>query len=208
MTPGTDLRFEDSSNGTLSGRHYDVRDPSGRVAYRFDTRGQCITHPTAFFGPDDGQTPLFTMRAKGRLMNMTYFVDTGREGPRLGTVHGKGLGFCWKVLDSEDRELVRFLDPTSMKEAMLRTALGGSADTYAVVRTAEGEGTRVLARIHRTPRPDPPDAPGGWRAVVRRVFRLHDWTLSPDIEIGNPTTQALLVAGTTLLIEHQIRQSG
>lgn len=200
MEPGAIIRFEDSANGTVTGRHYDVRGTDNALIYACDTEGHCIKRPTEFMAAPDDAEPTFTMTAKGKIMNMTYFVDEGRDGRRIGTIHGKGVGFAWKVLDAAEDELMRFVDPSSMKEAFVRDILGGSPDRYAVI-----QGGRVLARIRREPRPEKPGLPGGWRAVVRRILKLHDWTLQPEVVVEDPVVRKLLVAGMILLIEHQIR---
>ena len=193
------LRFEDSSAPTVSGRHYDIKDAEGRVVWCCDTEGSCISRPTRFLPDADAPAPAFTMFARGRVMNLTYYLHLGEEGERFATLTAKGVGFLWRLLDADEREVARLVDPASMKEKLFRDMLSGSPDRYAVVRERS-----LVARIGRDRRPWPNDRPGLVRRLLRRVLTLSDWTLHP-VEDAEPVDERLLAAAMVLLIEHNVR---
>jgi len=121
-------------------RTYRIYDDEGRLLWSCDVYGQCISAPTAFEHAVD-KDESFLMRAKGKILNFTYFLEDSR-GSRFATISRKGVGFRWKVLDADNREIARFVDPASNTEAFYRTLLSALPDGYAVISAKQ-----LVARI-------------------------------------------------------------
>lgn len=66
-------------------------------------------------------------------MNATYFLDDA-SGNRFSIITLKGVGSRWKILDANDNEVFRVVDPASWKEAMVRDILGGLPDSFAEIQ--------------------------------------------------------------------------
>ncbi len=199
LAAGSHLRFEDSANGTVTGRHYGLHS-GDEVLLECDTEGQCIKRPTEFRRPGT-PSPEFTLRATRKVLNFTYHVQEGPDGPRLGTLDCKGTGALWKIRDADEALVGRIVDPTKWTTDLVRTALSGSPETYCLLF-----GDELCARIERIRRPRKNSARGPLGKFFQNLLTLWDWSLQveKDLEGGRA---ALAVAGTLLLIEHQIRNS-
>ncbi len=148
---GTDYyRFEQKAEDAsiLKGpiNSYFIRDRDMHLIGSCQAVGKCIKAPTCFRRASEKDTDWFCMKPKGKLLNLTYFLFDPDGSSPFFTVTGRG-GAKWRVLNDADRELCRFVDPTKIGEKILRETLGGSADTYVVLRDRE-----VLAEVRQEQR--------------------------------------------------------
>ena len=108
------------------------------LVYCCDVYGSCIASPTYFRSSPDSKEPVFTMAAKGKVLNNTYYLTEGDEtGARFATITSKGRGFRWKLLDGSEAEVARFIEPSSLTETILRRVLSGVPDAFVVLKDEE-----------------------------------------------------------------------
>ena len=180
-------------------RTYEYRDEQGDIQWNCDVFGSCISAPTVFAPQAEG-CKAFTMTAKGKFMNATYFLDDA-GGSRFATITRKGVGFRWKVLDPGNTELIRAVDPASWKEAMVRDVLGGLPDSFAVI-----ENDRFVARIAKedlveAAKTKPRNKLGRF---LDKVFASRAMTLRVEDGQQLSVDARILVAVMTLLQVHDI----
>ena len=192
-------RYDHKDKARHYQRTYEYRDEKGTVQWSCDVFGSCISAPTVFAPQAEGYAA-FTMTAKGKFMNATYFLnDAG--GNRFATITRKGVGFRWKVLAPDDSELIRVVDPASWKEAMVRDVLGGLPDSFAVI-----ENDRFVARVAKedlveAAKTKPKNKLGRF---LDRVFTSRAMTLRVEDGQQLSVDARILVAVMTLLQVHDI----
>lgn len=192
-------RYDHQDKAKHYQRTYEYRDDQGRIQWVCDVFGSCISAPTVFT-PEAGERVAFTMTAKGKFMNATYYLDD-ESGHRFGTITRKGVGFRWKILDASETEIFRVVDPASWKEAMVRDILGGLPDGFAVIQNDV-----FVARISKE------DLVEGARTKPRnklgkfldKVFSSRGMTLRVEQGQQASLDTRMLVATMTLLQVHDI----
>ena len=125
-------RYDHQGTARHYQRTYEFRDQKGEIQWACDVFGSCISAPTVFEPQTQGRER-FTMTARGKFMNATYYLNDS-NGKRFATITRKGVGFRWKVLGADNSETFRIVDPASWKEAMVRDIFGGLPDGFAVIR--------------------------------------------------------------------------
>ena len=125
-------RYDHQGKARHYQRTYEYRDRQGEIQWHCDVFGSCISAPTKFIAAAAGRDN-FTMTAKGKFMNATYFLDDA-GGNRFATITRKGVGFRWKALGPDNEEICRAVDPASWKEAVVRDVLGGLPDSFAIIQ--------------------------------------------------------------------------
>ena len=90
-------------------RTYYFYEEEGKVNWSCDVYGQCISAPTAYTNASQADEN-FVMTAKGKLLNATYYLEDG-SGKKFASITRKGIGFRWKILGDNDREIARIIDP-------------------------------------------------------------------------------------------------
>jgi hypothetical protein len=196
-----DSKTDDASILKGSTNSYFIRDRKMDLLGYCQVKGKCITHPTMFRSSPEAGTEWFRMEAKGKFLNMTYFLFEP-DGPEpFATITQKGKGL-WRVLDKAGQEHCRFVDCRSMGEKTAEALLGGSPDDYAIT----SGGDLVLARIRMEPRPDEESGvqeQGFLRRIFKNFTRKSDWIMALEPESAE-TDRRPLIAGMILLIEHTI----
>ena len=192
-------RYDHKDKAKHYQRTYEYVDSNGAVQWNCDVFGSCISAPTVFEPRADGRDR-FTMTAKGKFMNATYFLDDD-GGQRFATITRKGIGFRWKILDSSDNEISRVVDPASWKEAMVRDVFGGLPDGFAVIQQDS-----LVARIAKEDlvedaKTKPKNKLGKF---LDKVFTSRAMTLRIEEEQSPVLDLRALVAVMTLLQVHDI----
>jgi len=191
--------YEYQGKGKGYERTYTFYTDDGNPVTRCDVYGQCISAPTEF-GLDENGLFRFIMRAKGKFLNATYFLED-EYGNRFGSITRKGIGFRWKMLDEDSREVARIIDPANWKEAVFRDLLAAQPDSYAVASDqqliASIAKEQLLESIARKP-----------KNVIGKVFEkiLPERGLTMRIQPGQESNidNRILIAGMTLLQVHDI----
>ena len=193
------VRFVDSSNGTVGGRHYEIQWPDGTVAWTCDTTGPAVNETIGFLGRQGSVE--FTLVPERSVMNRGFTMYPGDgNGPPQATLTTRGFGHEWKVLAPDGEERFRIVDPTGKVEATVRFIFESFTDEYALL--AQGQ---IAGRIGRHPRPEDENGPRGLRGLLRRMIKASDWTLTLDDE---SVDRHEAVAAVFLLLERQIRGRG
>jgi hypothetical protein len=193
------FRFVDSANGTVGGRHYDIRRDDGATAWTCDTTGPAVNETIGFFGA--AECAEFTLVPERRVMNRGFTLHEGvSEGPVLASLTTRGFGHEWKLCRPDGAERFRIVDPTGKVEAALRFLFEGFTDRYALVA-----GGRIVGRIKHQVRPETDGLPGGVRGLLRRLVKLSDWTLALE---DDTVDFREAVAAVLLLLERQVRGRG
>ncbi len=180
-------------------RTYEYGDQQGATQWNCDVCGSCISAPTVFAPQAHGRDS-FTMTAKGRLMNATYYLDDA-TGKRFATITRKGIGFRWKILGTGDNEIFRIVDPASWKEALLRDIFGSLPDSFAVIQNDTFIARVAKEDLVEAAKTKPRNKLGKF---LDKVFSSRAMTLR--IEDGqSPSLDArVLVAVMTLLQVHDV----
>ena len=180
-------------------RTYEYRDQQGAVQWGCDVFGSCISAPTVFVPRGHGRES-FTMTAKGRFMNATYYLDDPNR-KRFAIVTRKGVGFRWRVFDTDDKEILRIVDSASWKEAMARDVFGGLPDGFAVIQDdtfvariakedlVEGAASKPRNKLGR---------------LLGKAFPSRGMTLRAEDGKETSLDDRVLIAAMTLLQVHDI----
>ncbi len=179
-----------------------VFEDDGRLRCCCDVFGWCEKAPTIFLKSPDSSSPEFTMKAKRKLMNRTFFLHEGEDGPVFGTLSRKGSGAWWSVLDANGAEVGQFLDPSSVKELFLRALLEGFPDRYAVVC-----GKQLVARICREKRPGP-EGGRGLKKFINKLMTKHEWVLRTEPDAGSVMDERYVIAGMILVLVQEYSTAG
>ena len=178
---------------------YEYRDQQGAIQWNCDVFGSCISAPTVFVPQANGRDS-FTMTAKGKFMNATYYLDDA-NGKRFAIISRKGVGFRWRILGADNNEILRIVDPASWKEAVVRDIFGGLPDGFAVIQNdtfvariakedlVEGAKTKPKNRIGK---------------FLDKVFSSRGITLRAEDDQFRSLDTRVLVAAMTLLQVHDI----
>ena len=192
-------RYDHQGKAKQYQRTYEYRDQHGAIQWDCDVFGSCISAPTVFM-PRGLDRDSFTMTAKGKFMNATYYLDDA-NGKRFAFITRKGVGFRWRVLDTDENEMLRIVDPASWKEAMVRDIFGGLPDGFAVIRNdtfvariakedlVEGAATKPKNKLGR---------------FLDKVFSSRGMTLRVEDGQGTSLDNRVLIAAMTLLQVHDI----
>lgn len=121
--------YKDKNKGYES--TYKFYGEGGNLYLTCDIYGECNKGPTVYTHAT-GENYSFAMTAKSKLLNATYFLED-HTGFRFATITRKGFGFRWKILDENNEEIARIIDPASRKEAFFRELFSAHPDSYAVV---------------------------------------------------------------------------
>ena len=178
---------------------YSFHDESGALYLRCDIYGACLKAPTRYVSDSDGAQN-FVMRAKGKFMNATYYLEDS-AGERFATLTRKGMGFRWKVLDNNKQEVARIVDTAAKGEAFLSALFAALPDSYAVISNQELLATISDESLSEANRKKPGNALG---RVLDRVFGQSGLTARIEPEAGDKVDTRILVAGITLLRVHDI----
>jgi hypothetical protein len=191
-------RFIDSSNGSVGGRHYDIRNAE-ISEWSCDTTGPAVNEIIEFHARDDGVA--FTLVPERRVMNRGFTLhEGGPDGSILATLTTRGFGHEWKVCVPDGAESFRIVDPTGKVEATLRFLFESFTDRYALISNGQ-----IFGSVTPMVRPESAEGPGGVRGLLRRVLKASDWTLTLQ---RDELDYRLAVAAVLLLIERQIRGRG
>lgn len=149
--------------------------------------------PTRFLKLKDASKAEFTLTAKRKLINSEFYLNEGEDGRRLCVITRKGKGTLWKMVDTQDRELGRFIDPASSSEVFFRALLQGSADLYALVSDEN-----LIGRIRKEPRPKK-DKGRGLVKLISKLLTPSDWVLQLEPGAQDAIDERFLIAGMILL---------
>jgi hypothetical protein len=180
-------------------RTYEYRNEQGQIHWTCDVYGQCISAPTVFTGLPDSDN-VFTMTAKGKLLNATYFLHD-RHNAQFAAITRKGFGFRWKLLGADGIEIARIVDPASLKEAFIRELFTALPDSYAVM-----QGDTLVARIANEKLLEnqilkPRNKVGKF---LGKFFTGHALTLRAEAKRPVNIDSRILLASLTLLQVHDI----
>ncbi len=149
--------------------------------------------PTRFRKSKDASGAEFTLITKRKIASREYYLNEGEDGPRLCTITRKRSGALWAIIDAQEKELCRFIDPAKMKEKFFRTLLTGYPDRYALVREKN-----LLGRIHKEPRPNQKPKKG-WMKLIDKLLSPMDWVLQLEPGVLDTIDERFLIAGMILL---------
>jgi len=147
---------------------------------------------------------IFRFAPKRKVLNFTYYVDAGEDGPRLATIRMKASRGLTAV-GPDDRALFRIVDPRKGKEVFIEDVLGGACTGYALVHQKA-----VLGNIGRMKRPEQPDAAPA-KGILGRLRKKILSTVSSDwgVELlegaASLADHRPLMAAMLLLVEQTIR---
>ena len=178
---------------------YSFFEKNGECYLKCDIYGQCISAPTVYTSntnPVNG----FTMTARGKMFNATYYLDDS-DGNRFATITRKGIGFRWKILDRDDNEVARVIDPASRKEAFFRDLLAAGPDSYVVISNDRPVAVIQNEQLAENLRTRPGNILG---RLLDKTFGQSALTLTVEPEFQNGFDARLLIAAMTLLREHDI----
>ncbi len=192
-------RYDHKDKARHYQRTYEYRDENGDVQWNCDVFGSCISAPTVF-APQSEDREAFTMRAKGKFMNATYYLEDA-GGDRFATITRKGVGFRWKVLAPDDTELVRAVDPASWKEAVVRDVLGGLPNSFAVIESKQFVARIAKEDLVEAAKTKPRNKLGRF---LDKVFASRAMTLRVEDGQQLSVDTRILVAVMTLLQVHDI----
>ncbi len=192
-------RYDHEGKARHYQRTYEFRDQQGAIQWGCDVFGSCISAPTAY-APRADDRDSFTMTAKGKLMNFTYYLDDA-NGRRFATITRKGIGIRWKALGADNNEMFRIVDPASWKEAMVRDVLGGLPDGFAVIQNDS-----FVARVAKEDLVEGAKTKPGNRLgeLLDKVFSSRGMTLRIEDGQSPSLDPRMLVAAMTLLQVHDI----
>ena len=180
-------------------RTYAFYDEEGRQRWSCEVFGECLKAPTVYQS-SDGAGQNFSMTAKGKLLNATFYLDDA-QGTRFATLTRKGVGFRWKVLGEHNQEMGRFIDPASRKEAFLRGILSALPDGYALI-----SGNDLIATVQNEALSSQIPLPR--RNIIgkmlEKVFKPRGLTLRLAPPYLSAWDTRILIAGMTLLQVHDI----
>jgi hypothetical protein len=150
----------------------------------------------------DGSEVLFRMQPKGKLMNMTYFVNAGSAGSLLATIKlfvGRGM----KILDPQGQEVYRIIDARGALDKVVVDVLEGACTEYALVRDGERLG---LFKPRKRPASGSASGHGLIRRTILKVLgSSSDWSMELGDRAGKIEDHRPLLAALILLKEHTIR---
>ncbi len=192
-------RYDHEGKARHYQRTYEYRDQQGATRWNCDVFGSCISAPTVF-APQARGCDSFTMTAKGKFMNATYYLDDA-NGKRFATISRKGVGLRWKILGADDSEIFRIVDPTSWKEAMLRDVFGGLRDGFAVIQNDIFVARVAKEDLVETAKTKPRNKLGKF---LDKVFSSRAMTLRFEDGQSPSLDTRLLVAVMTLLQAHDV----
>ncbi len=192
-------RYEHQGKVRHYQRTYEYRDQKGTIQWECDVFGSCISAPTVFT-PQVHDRDSFTMTAKGKFMNATYYLDDA-NGKRFAIITRKGAGFRWKILCKDDHEILRIVDPASWKEAMVRDIFGGLPDGFAVIQN-----DTFVARVAKEDLVESAKTKSKNKLgkFLGKVFSSRGMTLRIEDGQSPSLDTRLLVAVMTLLQVHDI----
>ncbi len=192
-------RFEHADKNKGYERTYYFYDEEGVICWSCDIYGECLKAPTIYISvSDDNQA--FAMIAKGKFLNATYYLEN-KQGLRFATITRKGIGFRWKILDENDREIARVIDSTSRKEAFFRELFSALPDGYAVVLgdklIATIKSDKLSQKIQQTPR-------NIFGKMFEKAFEPRGLTLRLELDFLSNFDVRTLLGSMTLLQVHDI----
>ncbi len=192
-------RYEHQGKARHYQRTYEYRDQQGVIQWDCEVFGSCISAPTVFT-PQAHGCDSFTMTAKGKFMNATYYLDDA-SSKRFAIITRKGIGFRWKILGPDDNEIFRVVDPASWKEAVVRDIFGGLPDGFAVIQS-----NTFAARIAKEDLVEGAKTKPGNRLgkFLDKVFTSRGMTLRIEDDRSPSLDTRVLVAVMTLLQVHDI----
>ncbi len=192
-------RFEHTDKNKGYERTYGFYNEEGALHWSCDVYGECIKAPTVYISTSDGSQG-FKMTAKGKFLNATYCLED-KQGSRFAAITRKGMGFRWKILGEDDREIARVIDPASRKEAFFRGIFSALPDDYAVVLDEELIATirteKLSEKILQKSR-------NIFGKLVEKVFEPKGLTLRIEPGYLSEFDTRILLAGMTLLQVHDI----
>ena len=180
-------------------RTYYFYDEEGKVYSSCDVYGQCISAPTVYTTASQADEN-FVMTAKGKLLNATYYLED-RSGSRFATITRKGVGFRWKILGDNDREIARIIDPASRKEAFFRALFSALPDGYAIVSEDLLIATISKEKLSDNIDPQPKNIVG---KLLHRAMPPRGLTLRFEKNQNSALDIRMVLAGLTLLQVHDI----
>ncbi len=193
-------RYDHQGKAKKYERTYAFYDDHGQLYTMCDVYGACISAPTVYSSANR-ESMNFTMAAKGKLMNATYFLeDPG--GARFATITRKGIGFRWKILGQNDQEIARIIDPASRKEAFFRDLMSAQPDSYAVMSNADMIAIVKKEDLHKAIRIKPKNVLG---KLMDKVIPQRGLTMRFEPQHTVAVDHRALVAGMTLLEVHDIK---
>lgn len=181
-------------------RSYAFYDDDGQLYTMCDVFGACISAPTVYSSAIHEHMN-FTMVAKGKLMNATYFLEDQR-GTRFATITRKGFGFRWKILGQNQQEMALIIDPASRKEAFFRDLLSAQPNSYAVMSNGDLVALIKNEDLHDAIRIKPKNVIGKF---LDKVIPQRGLTLRFESQLTSTVDHRALVAGMTLLEVHDIK---
>ncbi len=193
-----DSKFELNRKGRGYERTYFFYNEEGILYWSCDVYGECIKAPTVYT-PVSEESQAFKMVAKGKLFNATYYlVDS--QGSRFASITRKGVGFRWKILDENNQEIARIIDPASKKMAFIYTFFSKLPDRYTIISGEEViatiEDEELLHKISQKP-----------KNIIGKLFKQvfsRGLTLRILPEFSSKLDTRILLASMTLLQVHDI----
>ena len=180
-------------------RTYYFYDEGGKLYYSCDVYGQCISAPTVYKSTSQAGKN-FIMTAKGKLLNATYYLEDESDH-RFAAITRKGVGFRWKFLDNNDREIARIIDPASKKEAFFRTLFAALPDGYAIVSGDLLVATISKEKLSDNIEPQPKNIVG---KLLHKAMPPRGLTLRFEKDRQSALDLRMVLAGLTLLQVHDI----
>ena len=197
-------RTELESLSALKGANswYAITGARNEPLYACHVVGSCLGGPSTFHASREDERVLFRLEPRRKLLNLTYFVCEGEDGPRIATLElfaSRGM----KVCGPDGREQYRVVDPKGKLDKLMQDLLEGACGEYALVAD-----DRLIGRFERRERPGEPatDRKGLLGRVLKGLSKalLRDWCIELEDEgkvIDDPRP---LVAGMILMLEQTI----
>jgi hypothetical protein len=193
--------------------------------YEYAGKPRGYTNSYAIHGPDDAlllycevirhavrdACPVYTTAAKTEhafiiapvraLIVSRYMVYAGATEQVIGSLkrHIPGRSIHWTIHNPDGAVCGHLGDPASLGEQLLRNALDGSPDEYAVI--ADGQ---LVAGLKRGAKREPAGV-RGLRGLLVKLLTPPDWVLTIHAGQAERIDHRLLIAGVILLHEQDMR---